>query len=142
MRYLFLILIASLFTCTSATAQVAVIAHSSVPVDTIEKIDLLDFYTGDIRVWQDENPVVVFDLKTKNDVKKSFYRFIGKSTSRMKSIWMKKMLAGESDPPMTMASEAEMLAKVASTPGAIGFISGVLVAENVKTLIIIDVDDG
>ncbi|MBT5876732.1 MAG: hypothetical protein HOH43_25125, partial [Candidatus Latescibacteria bacterium] len=114
----------------------------SVPVDTIEKIDLLDFYTGDIRVWQDENPVVVFDLKTKNDVKKSFYRFIGKSTSRMKSIWMKKMLAGESDPPMTMASEAEMLAKVASTPGAIGFISGVLVAENVKTLIIIDVDDG
>ena len=142
MRYLFLILIASLFTCTSATAQVAVIAHSSVPVDTIEKIDLLDFYTGDIRVWQDENPVVVFDLKTKNDVKKSFYRFIGKSTSRMKSIWMKKMLAGESDPPMTMASEEEMLAKVASTPGAIGFISGVLVAENVKTLIIIDVDDG
>ena len=135
-------MIASLFTCTSATAQVAVIAHSSVPVDTIEKIDLLDFYTGDIRVWQDENPVVVFDLKTKNDVKKSFYRFIGKSTSRMKSIWMKKMLAGESDPPMTMASEAEMLAKVASTPGAIGFISGVLVAENVKTLIIIDVDDG
>lgn len=142
MRYLALIVIALLFTGTNAAAQVVVIAHSSVPVDTIEKIDLLDFYTGDIRVWHDANPVVVLDLKTKNDVKKSFYRFLGKSTSRMKSIWMKKMLAGEADPPMAMATEDEMLAKVASTPGAIGFISGVLVADNVKTLIVIDVDDG
>ncbi len=33
--------------------QVAVIAHKSVPVDTIKKSELLDFYTGDIKKCND-----------------------------------------------------------------------------------------
>ena len=35
-------------------SQVAVIAHKSVPIDTIKKSELLDFYTGDIRKWNDD----------------------------------------------------------------------------------------
>ncbi|MEE9169692.1 MAG: hypothetical protein V3U73_07985, partial [bacterium] len=94
-----------LFWASSAPAQVSVIAHKSVPLDEIERLQLLDFYTGDIRAWSNGEPVVVFDLKPKGEVKKAFYNFLGKSSSRMKSIWMKKMLSGEGDPPEALVSE-------------------------------------
>ena len=103
-------------------------------MDSIEKIKLLDFYTGDIRVWDDDRPVVVFDLKPRGDVRNAFYKFLGKSSSRMKSIWMKKMLSGESDPPESMQSEEDILKKVATTPGAIGFVSQSIVNKDVKTV--------
>jgi len=89
-----------------------------VPVDEIKKSELLDYYTFDVRLWSNEAPIIVLDLKTKNNVKLAFYDFLGKTPSRMKSIWLKKMLSGECDPPESIKSEEAMLAKVASTPGA------------------------
>ena len=85
-------------------------------------------------------PVIVKDLKPKNEVKKIFYKFLGKSPSRMKSIWMKKMLSGESDPPEAVKSEQEMVRKIASTPGAIGFVAQESASSAVKTLLIIRKD--
>ncbi len=119
-------------------SQVAVIAHKSVPVDTIKKSELLDFYTGDIKKWHDGQPVVILDLKPRGDTKKAFYKFLGKSPSRMKSIWLKMMLSGEGDPPLSMRSEDELLKKVASTPGAIGFVSQRRATGDVKTLSLIE----
>jgi ABC-type phosphate transport system substrate-binding protein len=115
-----------------------VIANKSVPLDTINKTELLDFYTRDIKKWQDQQPVVVFDFKPKGEVRKSFYKFIGKSSSRMKSIWLKKMLSGEGDPPEAIKSEEELLKKVASTAGSIGFVNKSKVTPDVKILVLIN----
>lgn len=121
-------------------SQVVVIAHKSVPIDKIKKSELLDFYTGDIKKWRDDQPVVVFDLKPRGEVKETFYKFLGKRSSRMKSIWLKKMLSGEGDPPVSMKSEEELLKKVAATIGAIGFVGQSKVSDDVKTLLIIEKD--
>ncbi len=115
-------------------AQVTVIAHRDVPVEKIKKSQLLDFYIGDIKKWPDGTAVVVFDLKEKKAVKKIFYKYLGKTSSRMKSIWMKNMLAGEGAPPKAMKTEKQMLLEVASTPGAIGFIGQTFVDNSVKVL--------
>ena len=120
-----------------ARAQVAVIAHPAVPEDSISKSQLLDFYTGDITEWKNGDPVIVLDLQVKSAIKMAFYEFIGKSTSRMKSIWLKKKLSGEGGPPEAFPSEEQVLQKVASTPGAIGFVDLSKVDTHVKTLLII-----
>ncbi len=125
---------------TSAADSVAVIAHPSVPDQELNKTKLLDIYSGDIRSWSDGKPVVVMDLKPTGDIKETFYKYLGKSPSRMKSVWMKRMLSGEGDPPVAVESEAEMLKKVAATPGAIGFVSRAAVNDTVKTLAIIEQD--
>ncbi len=52
----------------------------------------------------------------------------------MKSIWLKKMLSGEGDPPLFMNSMEDILKKVASTPGAIGYINQADVTMDVKVL--------
>jgi ABC-type phosphate transport system substrate-binding protein len=111
------------FATTSVAAEVAVIANKSVPVKTIDSQTLMDLYTGDIRSWGDGQPVVLIDLKLKTEIKDVFYGYLGTSSSRMRSIWMRNMLAGEAKPPQSIGSEAELLQMVASTPGAIGYVS-------------------
>ena len=124
-----------------AWADVAVIAHKSVPEDTLSKNQLLSYFEGDVEKWNDGVLIVVVDLKARGEVRETFYRFLGKRPSRMKSIWLKKMLSGEGDPPKSMNSEEEMLKKVALTPGAIGFVSQARASEEVKTLILIPAED-
>ena len=60
---------------TGASAQVAVIAHKSVPVDTVTSSELLDCYSGEVRLWRNGQPIIIFDLKPKGKVKKQFYEY-------------------------------------------------------------------
>ncbi len=141
MKFQILLFIIIIFFIEFANSQVAVIAYKSAPIDEISVSQLVDFYTGDERFWGDEDPVIVFDLEPKGEIKKTFYKYLGKSTSRMKSIWMKRMLSGEGEPPEAIKSEDEMLHRVAITKGSIGFISYTKVSNDVKVLAIIDKND-
>jgi len=120
-----------------AFAQVAVIAHKAVPEDTLSQARLLDFYSGEIKSWRNKVPVVVFDLKPANEIRELFYQLLGKTPSRMKSIWLKKLLLGEGDPPAALESEEEVLKKVAATRGAIGFVGKAKVGGEVKIIVVI-----
>ncbi len=135
--WIMLVLLAATVPVHGADVQVAVIAHPAVPLDTLSRSDLIDYYTGERSHWPDETTVVLLDLKPKNDTKRMFYDFLGKRPSRLKSIWMKKMLSGEGDPPEAMKSETEILEKVASTPGALSFVSTTISSKTVKTLLVI-----
>jgi len=128
-------IICLLIWATNSGAQVVVIAHKSVSMDTIKKSALLDFYTCDIKKWSDGQPVIVLDLKSPSDVKTAFYNYLGRSSSRMKSVWLKKLLSGEGEPPEALNSEEELLKKVAATAGAIGFVSKANVRKDVKLLL-------
>ena len=117
-------------------SQVAIIVNQDVPVDSLSKTRLLDLYTGDIRKWKNNQPIIVFDLKPNLEIRNEFFRLLGKTSSRMKSIWLKKMLAGEGDPPRALDSELSILKKIAQTPGAIGFVSKSVVDGSVKEIIL------
>ncbi|MDH3216901.1 MAG: hypothetical protein OEN01_11530 [Candidatus Krumholzibacteria bacterium] len=116
------------------------IAHPSVPTKSVSSSELLDFYTGDVKMWGTGDAVIIFDLRSKSGVKDTFYGFLGKTSSRMKSIWMKNMLSGEGRPPEALESEAMMLERVAATPGAIGYINEAKVDGNVVVIAVIDTD--
>ena len=134
-------ILAIIFLClivTNSNAQIAVIANKSIPLEKISKTKLLDIYSGDIKWWDNGDPVVVFDIKPKIEIKSAFYNYLGKSTARMKSIWLKKMLSGEGDPPEALKSEEEIKRRVGETVGAIGFISKNKVTTEVKVLAIIE----
>jgi ABC-type phosphate transport system substrate-binding protein len=125
----------------ATSAEVAVIANPSVPVNQVDKSTLFDVFSGDIKEWDNGEPIVLVDLKPKSDVKTAFYDFLGKSASRMKSIWMKNLLTGEGQPPESLDSQTEILEKVATTPGAIGYVDRNLVNEQVVTLKVIRYGD-
>jgi ABC-type phosphate transport system substrate-binding protein len=137
-------LVAAILLCSVrawAQVELVVIAHPSVTADSLDKDELLDYFTGDIQRWPDGTPVVVCDLGQKGKVRDGFYRFLGTRPSRMKSIWLRKMLSGEGDPPESLASEAEVLAHVAETPGALGYLQSSQVSDAVRVLLSITDDD-
>jgi len=136
MKYFVLTIVCIAFWLDSASSQVVVVAHKSVPVDSLSKSELLNLYTGETSVWDDGEPVVIFDLKEKGSTRKTFYDFLGMASSRIKSIWLKRMLSGESDPPVALKSEDEVLQKISSTTGAIGFLNHSKPGGQVKVLMI------
>lgn len=123
----------------ASSAEIVVIANPSVPITHITSAQLLDLYSGDVKEWSDGTPIVVLDLKPKSVTKDTFYGYLGKSSSRMKSIWMKNMLSGEGQPPQAQETEQDVLEKVAKTPGAIGYINRTLVTADVIELVVIPV---
>ncbi len=135
-KLLFILLL--MFLSISVDAQIAVIANKSIPVNQLSKTQLLDIYSGEIRSWQNGTPIFVFDLTTENNIRDNFYNLIGRSSSRMKSIWMKKLLSGEGDPPKEFKSQDELIKKIASTKGAIGFVAIDKVTNDVKIIKIIE----
>jgi ABC-type phosphate transport system substrate-binding protein len=140
LMFCLLVVLEAAFVAPASSAEVAVIAHPSVPVHQMSSAELLDLYSGDVRQWRNGAPVVVLDLKPKSGIKDAFYGYLGKSSSRMKSIWMKNLLSGEGQPPEALASETEMLQKVASTRGAIGYIDRALVTDAVVVLVTIPIE--
>ncbi|MDH3890119.1 MAG: hypothetical protein OEV49_03465 [candidate division Zixibacteria bacterium] len=131
------------FFCVLATfavgkAQIAVIANTSVPIESLDKEMLFDVYRCDVQTWDDDTKIMVWDLGERGATRKAFYEFIGKRPSRMKSLWMKKLLTGDGDPPEVAESEEEMLEKIIGTPGAIGYVNQELVDDRVKLLLVIE----
>ncbi len=61
-----------------------------------------------------------------------FYEELGRTPLEMRKLWMRVQLSGEGRAPVTLSSETEVAEKVASTPGAIGFVRADLVPINVK----------
>lgn len=138
MKKLLLILFFTLISYSKFYGQIAVIANKSVPIQNLSDIELLDIYSGDVKWWANGDAIIVFDLKTNNEVRTEFYEFIGKTPSRMKSIWMKKMLSGEGEPPETFITEEEILKKVSETKGAIAFVGSDKINESVKIISLIE----
>lgn len=117
-----------------SSGQIAVIANPSVPDDSMSKSKIVDLFTGDVRLWANGQPVVPLDLQSPKEVRKDFYKALGKSSSRMRSIWMKKKLSGEGDVPESVETEDEVVAKVAATPGSISFVRTAHATSSVKVL--------
>ena len=104
----------------------------------MSKSKIVDLFTGDVRLWENGVPVIPLDLQVPKEVRKAFYKALGKSSSRMRSIWMKRKLSGEGDAPSAVETEDEVLARVASTPGSISFVRMSQARGSVKILRVVD----
>ena len=49
--------------------------------------------------------------------------YVGKSAAQFKTYWKRVIFTGKGSPPRTFESEGELIAFVAETPGAIGYVS-------------------
>ena len=134
---LYMLLLLILFT-GSIYSQVAVIANKSVPDGSISNAKLQEVYSLKIKTRSNGQGIILFTLKNDNSTVEKFFSSFGKSSSDMKKVWMKIQLTGEGTAPDALGSEDEILNKVASTPGAIGYIDAKKVNDKVKVLLTIN----
>lgn len=131
-KYIF----STLFMIVSVTlcqAQVSIVANKSVPDNALTAVKVASIFSLEQVKWSSGDRIVVFDQN--GEAKKEFYSAIGKDPLSMKKDWMKKQLTGEAKAPETVPSDADVINKVSSTPGAVGYVNSASVTGQVKVLL-------
>lgn len=128
-----LVLLLFIGSVTVLRAQVVVIAHPDVPVNSIDTRSLSDIYMLTRTLWIDNTPIRVFALKKGFSSTEKFYSHLGLTVLTLNKQWLRIQLTGEGRAP-TLVTEDEIVQKVATTPGAIGFVDVSRVTERVKVL--------
>lgn len=107
----------------SASAEPVVIAHGALRVEHIDTDTLRALFGMRLRRWPDGEPVRVYVLPPDSAVHQAFVKAIlGVLPHRLERTWQTLVYTGTGQAPAQVDSEQEMLARVAATPGAIGYL--------------------
>jgi ABC-type phosphate transport system substrate-binding protein len=119
-----------------AHAQVVVIVNPSVTAADVSKSELRDIFTGvstSLKGGGEATPVLLKD----GGVHDEFLElYIGKSDSAFRASWRSLLFSGQGVMPKTLDSDAAVVAYVARTAGAIGYIGRSTPHEGVKILVV------
>lgn len=132
-------LIAVIFTLlltAPSHSQIVVIANKNVDLVLNTNTQASDIFTLEVQMSKNNVPIVVFDLKS-GEVQEKFYAALNKTSTELKKIWMKAQLSGQGKAPESLDGESAMITKVASTPGAVGYVSESKATADVKILFVI-----
>jgi TonB family protein len=136
---------ATLVVCTSPPAlagEIKVIANSRLSVDSISEGELKSIFLEERRSLSDGShaePVV----EKVGAVHEAFvHEYLGKSADDLQTFYRALVFTGRGSMPKELGSDAEMLAYVARTKGAIGYVSAEALTDGVKTLTVVHSGDG
>jgi ABC-type phosphate transport system substrate-binding protein len=137
-KFLFATIVAvlSMSTARSVEAQAfKVIANSSVAVSEIAGADLSKVFLKQTAKLSDGTAVSPVDLQKDSGVRAAFTKAVhGRSVAAVETFWQQQIFSGKSVPPAAKNSDAEVIAFVKSTPGAIGYVSGGASTDGVKVI--------
>jgi ABC-type phosphate transport system substrate-binding protein len=107
----------------SADAPFRVIVHPQVKGTQIPRSALTSIFLKQAPKWGDGSTVLPVDQSVRSPVRKSFSNdVLQQGLVEVQVYWQRKMAAGLTPPPVKTSDE-EIVSFVASTPGAIGYVS-------------------
>ena len=117
------LLLAGSPTASSQDIAVDVIVSPSLMTIKLDRDLLRAVFTMRVREWPDGSPVRVFVLPDDDPLSDVFYRErLGMYSYVLRRAWDRMVFTGTGFAPTVVRSEGEMLERVRSTPGAIGFV--------------------
>ncbi|WP_196139256.1 hypothetical protein [Aliikangiella sp. G2MR2-5] len=115
--------------------EILVICNPDVAIDKIDKNHLRSIFAMRLQEWPDQKPVNVFVLEDNSPLHQKFTKkHLGFFVYQLRGAWDRQVFSGTGSPPNTLLNERSMLEKVATTPGAIGYLPRKLVDHTVKIL--------
>jgi ABC-type phosphate transport system substrate-binding protein len=131
----FLLLLALLRCCPTAHAQdIVLVANKSVQVSALNDADLRAIFTGEKTRFADGSRAIPVTLKGGAAHEVFLRKHLGESPEDFRAQWRKAVFTGQGAMPKTFDSEAALIQYVASTPGALGYVSRISPQDNVKSL--------
>jgi ABC-type phosphate transport system substrate-binding protein len=132
----FLSLAAVLVFCaaTAWSADIKIIANSSVGASSVSTDELKAVFLATKSSLSDGSHVEPV-LEKDGPAHEAFLKeFVGKTDSAFETYYRSLVFTGKASMPKTTASDADMVAYVAKTKGAIGYVSASAATAGVKTL--------
>ena len=110
------------FMLPAAAAAAEVIVHPQYPEGAIARSLLRGVFGMRVRAWPDGTPVHVFVLADDAPLHDEFSKSVLQMYPyQLRQNWDRLLYSGTGQPPTMVASEPELLQRVAATPGAIGY---------------------
>lgn len=120
---------------SQAQNDIVVIAHHNVEAQDLSTSKLKSIFGMRTRTWSDGQAIKVFVLADSNPMHIGFSKIILNTYPyNLRRIWDRRVYSGTGLAPKTVNNEKEMLALIATTPNAIGYIYAGNVDINVKIL--------
>jgi ABC-type phosphate transport system substrate-binding protein len=105
-------------------AQYVVIANAGSSVTSISSSDLSKVFQKKSTKLPDGADATPVDLDKSSAVREAFSQAVhGRGVAQIEAYWQQQIFAGKDVPPETKSSDADVIAFVAATPGAIGYVS-------------------
>jgi ABC-type phosphate transport system substrate-binding protein len=116
-----------------------VIVHPEVKGAQIPRASLSSIFLKKAPRWGDGRPVLPVDQSVRSPVRTAFSNdVLQQGIAEVQVYWQRRMSAGVTPPPVK-ASDQDVVLFVASTPGAIGYVSAATpLPDSVKTIEISD----
>ena len=112
-----------LLCCTSALADLVVIANPNSGIEKLSKDELVNLYMGRYRKLPSGVTALPIDLGGPAGEKARFYAMlVGKELPEINSYWARLMFSGQGSPPLQVNNMDEVLDIVGSSKGPIGYI--------------------
>jgi ABC-type phosphate transport system substrate-binding protein len=138
MKRILIVLIAALLASVAVLGEsggVQVIVNPANPLTSVEKADVSKIFLKKLSRWPNGQPTQPVDLPESSGTRAQFCsQIVGKSVAAVSAYWQQQIFAGKELPPMTKASEAEVIAFVKANPNAIGYVAAPSVTHEVKVL--------
>lgn len=101
-----------------------IVMHADRNMTAVTRAELSDMFLGHTAAWSDGTRIVLVDQIATSQVRQDFSREVhGRSAAAIRSYWLQVMYSGRGVPPVEKKTDEEVLAYVATHPGAIGYVT-------------------
>lgn len=98
------------------------IANPDWPEAPLDRNQARLYFTLRLRLLDNQSPINVFVLPDDHPLHRQFAKnILGLFPYQLRQVWDRQLFSGTGQVPTTVATEQEMLDRVGSTPGAIGY---------------------
>ncbi len=126
----------------TATAIAVVVGHGQAAATPLSPALVAGVFARKRQLWRDRSPIVPVNLPAAHPLRRAFSRWVfDKTPEEMQDYWNDQYFHGVLPPPV-LASEEAVLRFVASTPGAIGYVSSCLVDHRVDVVATLQPPEG
>ncbi len=130
-----LVVVIGLLLVVPRAGAVEVIAHRGVPVQSLSQSQVRAMFGMRQPKWPDGNPVKVFVLADLNALHSAFCKEkLNIYPYQLRQSWDRLVYSGIGQAPIEVTSEEEMIARVAATPGAIGYVRKAINNDSIVTI--------
>ncbi|SNT00153.1 phosphate ABC transporter substrate-binding protein, PhoT family [Granulicella rosea] len=133
-RYLFIPLLLLCGAPSLRAQKIIIIANRSAKVEEIGISDLRGIFLGSSTRFKNGVTAVPVLLRSGPEHDDFLAEYVGKVDSSFRTVWRSLVFTGVASMPKNTDSDAAMVAYVASTPGAIGYVSKNSPHDNVTTV--------
>ena len=112
-----------------------IVTHSDVSEKSVSVNVLRAIFSMRLRNWSDGSLIKVFVLADNDDLHHDFSKErLNVFPYQLRLAWDRLVFSGTGQAPVSVSSYEEMLAMVAGTPGAIGYLKSTYISDDIHVL--------